>query len=596
MRIAVIDSGVDIGHRCLSKMQISGMSMILQNEKIVAGTDYTDRVGHGTAVSGIIASHVSDAELFIIKVVEEDVSTDEEVLISALNYIEQNVPCDLINISMGIGVMEHKQEFYEVCRRFFNKRIPIVSAFDNMGSIAYPAAFDCVIGVTSSTHILKNHEIEILESDVVNVCAKGSAQRVAWVNPSYYVGGGDSMACAHVTGIIAATMQKKNLSAMDAVRELGIVYRTAAKIENKPIHQCKEYRKVGIFPFNKEMHSLVRFRDLLPFEIIDIYDIRTSGHVGSDAYKLIGMEKDNVLPIKNIDTISYDEIDALIVGHTDVISEIDKRFDVTEYIGNALKKGLKVYCLDDLEEACRKKKFPMEGFFCPKIRISQNDLLPMGKLYRNGIPIIGVFGTSSKQGKWTLQLELRKRFQKDDYKVGQLGTEPTAYLFGMDECYHFGYHASTEYTEYERISFINSSIHRMEEEGAEVIIGGSQSFTIIYDFGNLVQYPLQQYAFLLGLQPDLVVLNINNTDEIEYIENTVQFIEAAANCKVVACVLFPMDMDSFFLGFSEKKNTISKEIEEEKRKLIAERLGINLYRLDNQEQLDELYNDILDCL
>ena len=596
MRIAVIDSGVDISHRCFNKTQIDGVSMALRDGEIVAEMDYTDRVGHGTAVCGIITSHVSDVELFVIKVVQEDVSTEEEVLISALNYIEQYVPCDLINISMGIGVMAQKQEFYEICRKLFEKKIPIVSAFDNLGSIAYPAAFDCVIGVTSSTHILKNHEIEVMDSDVVNVCAKGSAQRIAWVNPSYYVGGGDSMACAHVTGIIAHTMQKKQLSAMEAVKELGITYRTSSRDMDMAVKPCREYEKAAIFPFNKEMHSLVRFRELLQFEIVGVYDVRISGHVGSDAYKLIGMEGEPALPIKNIDTFTYEDVDVLIVGHTDVIREIDKRFDVTEYIGEALRRGIKVYCLDDLEAICREKGFPMEGFFSPKIRITQNDLLPMGKLYRSGIPIIGVFGTSSQQGKWTLQLELRKRFMQDDYKVGQLGTEPTAYLFGMDECYHFGYHASTEYTEYERISFINSSIHRMEEEGAEVVIGGSQSFTIIYDFGNLVQYPLQQYAFLLGLQPDLVILNINNTDEIEYVENTIQFIEAAANCKVVASVLFPVDVDASFLGFSEKKKTISKEVEEEKRRLIAERLGINLYRLDDKQQLDELYQDILDCL
>lgn len=47
-------------------------------------------------------------------------------------------------------------------------------------------------------------------------------------------------------------------------------------------------------------------------------------------------------------------------------------------------------------------------------------------------PIVAICGTSSKQGKFHIQLELRKRFQSNGYKLFQTSTEPTGYLFGMD--------------------------------------------------------------------------------------------------------------------------------------------------------------------
>lgn len=51
-------------------------------------------------------------------------------------------------------------------------------------------------------------------------------------------------------------------------------------------------------------------------------------------------------------------------------------------------------------------------------------------LYRISTPVLAVCGTSSKQGKFTLQLELRKRFCEMGYKVGQIGTEPNSLLLG----------------------------------------------------------------------------------------------------------------------------------------------------------------------
>lgn len=68
--------------------------------------------------------------------------------------------------------------------------------------------------------------------------------------------------------------------------------------------------------------------------------------------------------------------------------------------------------------------------YFPKIA---NQIFPrnqFGKLYLVNKPVICVAGTSSSQGKFSLQLSLREKFISAGYRIGQLGTEPTSLLFG----------------------------------------------------------------------------------------------------------------------------------------------------------------------
>lgn len=44
-------------------------------------------------------------------------------------------------------------------------------------------------------------------------------------------------------------------------------------------------KKAALFPFNKEMHSILRFEDKLDFEITDVYDTKYSLRVGKNTNK-----------------------------------------------------------------------------------------------------------------------------------------------------------------------------------------------------------------------------------------------------------------------------------------------------------------------
>lgn len=129
-------------------------------------------------------------------------------------------------------------------------------------------------------------------------------------------------------------------------------------------------------------------------------------------------------------------------------------------------------------------------------------------------PILGVLGTSSKQGKFTLQLQLRKCFLDAGYKVGQVGSEPSSELFGMNKVIPFGYNSTTYLKEEAFIEYINKCLYQISLEEPDIIIGGAQSGSIPKYMFNVSLYNLKSIEFLLGLNPDGIVFCVNIYDEL----------------------------------------------------------------------------------
>ena len=86
---------------------------------------------------------------------------------------------------------------------------------------------------------------------------------------------------------------------------------------------------------------------------------------------------------------------------------------------------------------------------------------------------------------------------------------------------------------------------------------------------------------LIGLNPDVVILVINYFDELEYIQNTIKFIESSVGAKVIGCVLSPV----------LQKNT-SREIEN------IEELSFHIQKpvWKYNNALEELFNEVVHYL
>lgn len=589
LKIAIIDCGVNKKHPAFVDDNI-----VLISNKITSSHDTF--YGHGNAVYNIIrkVSDIADITNFKIDNIEEGIC--EEELTDLLEKIYKEYKFDIINLSLGINTCIYLDRLKLVCNHLIESGTVIVCAFDNTGSISYPAAFPNVIGVTSDITCTRISDFVYFDDSIVNIGAKGNIQRVAWNNPDYIMLGGNSFACAHVTVQVAKIMSKGIMEFQEILKEFQKISIKQSIFEgtNKGQHiEQLQYKihKAILFPFNKEMHSLIRFSSELDFEIVGVYDTKYSANVGSTTNHIM---KDNVksLPINNISTIKWDTFDTIILGHLDEMSELINKQQLKNNIVELAKKYNKnVYSFDDISSLSPLTK----NIYYPKI--TKEDLPPyrMGKLYRYSKPIIGIYGTSSKQGKFTLQLEIRKRFLNLGYRVGQIGTEPSALLYGMDAVYPMGYNNSVYIHHYDSIRYLNNVMQKICEKDVDIIITGSQSGVVPFDTGNLAQFSLPQIDFLMGTQPDVVILCINPYDDIDYISRTKLFIESSVGCKVIGFVMFPMDICDNWKGIYGQLSAI----DDYKYNMLCTKLydtfSLPVFKLGSPKDLDVLVEKIIDC-
>lgn len=584
VKIAIIDNGVWLEHP-----KLMDKSDIIKIESLV-DEDGNHNCGHGTAVYHIISSACPFAEIVNFKITNCD-EIDEESLCVCLENLATNYDFDVVNVSMGISICNDIERLRGACEKIRLRGGIVVSAFDNSGSISYPAAFECVIGVTNSKECHTKEDIVVYNDHIVNIGAKGGLQRVAWNMPPYIIASGNSFACAHVTAKVAKII---NSSIEGWERILKELQRVAKYTESQCAYVTdKNYRivinKAVLFPFNKEMHALVRYEDMLDFDIVDIYDTKYSSYIGSDTKHILNADVP-VHQILNIEKIDWDSFDTMIMGHTTELASLLPAGFIDEIIVDALKRNKKIYSFDDLT-----KKWPSKNIYSPRVDDSQLPHFRMGKLFKISKPVLGVFGTSSSQGKYTLQLELRKKLLADGYNVGQIGTEPNAELFNMDCTFPIGYNCSVDIQGHDVIRYLNNIINYMcVEKNVDLVIVGSQSSVIPYDCGNLSMFPVKQYAFLLGTQPDAVILCVNPYDDFEYIKRSVNYLESLVNCKVIALSVFPMDINADWTGMYGKKSVLKNEKLLHLKEQLYRAFEIPVFGLGYPDDFNGLYNIIID--
>lgn len=589
LTIVIVDSGVNTAHPKLCGMNITGYTY--KDEKLY--DEFMDTYGHGTAVFHIIAAVSNIADIINIKLPDIESSVSDIELAEVLYYIAENINCDIVNLSLGCCVCNDLQRVKKACDKLISKNTLIIAAHSNNGSFAYPAAFEHVIGVTTGALCRKTDDYEYIEDKIVNIAAKGSIQRVAWTKPEYLLVAGNSFACAHVTVQAAKFMYegiKTEKEVLEKFRMISIQKFDTGKSKRK--NKLFSIQKAAIFPFNKEIHSLVRYSDLLDFEIVSIYDTKYSAKVGAATTHLMKDQNVKELIIKNISQIDWNEFDTFILGHTDELSAAIKREDfLCNIIKQATEHKKQIYCFDDLGRLGYQND---SSIYYPKI--DAGDLPPnrFGMLYRISKPVVGVFGTSSRQGKFTLQLKLRQLLQKQGYCIGQIGTEPSSLLYGMDYVFPMGYHSSVYIEGFDSIHYLNELMNDLCSREKDLILVGSQSGTVPYDTGNIVQFPVPQIEFLMGTQPDAVVLCINPYDEIHYLRRTVNFIEASVDSKVIALVVFPMNIQEDWTGIYGAKRPLSEEAYHKLKEILYTEFHIPVYQLGNECDMTALTNTIID--
>ena len=585
MNIAIIDSGTK-DYENITK----GYNFRVKGDnEIIIENNFHDTYGHGTAVYSIIKKNNEECNYYIFKVIDQNDTIDEKIICTALEYIFNNLDIDIINMSLGT-VSLSDDRMYNICKRLYDKGVILVSAFDNEGAISYPAAFDCVIGVDGSDLCRKVDDFIFYEDKILNVAAKGGMQRVKWCEPDNIIVKGSSFACAHATNKIV-NIYKNGIKSFEEILEYfkSIAIQIIAYEEKE--EKVFEYKidRAVIFPFNKEMHNFVRYPELLDFKVMEVYDTKYSSNVGRKTTDVMIDKSVKEYCIKNIDDIKWDLFDTLVIGHTEkLLSYIGKENIVDSLIKEAINRGKNIYSFDRIDKA----EYKNDNIYFPAVIDKYLPPLREGKLFYINKPVLGIFGTSSKQGKFTLQLELRKRLIDEGSQVGQLGTEPNALLFGLDCVYPVGYNRMVCLDEEEQIRYLNYKMNEIAD-GNDLIIVGSQSGTVPYEYKNTSYYTYEQVNFLMATNPDAVVLCINYYDEINYIRRSINVIEQLGECKVLGLVVFPMIPEQTWKGMYGKRRKIRGTEAEEIKTMIIRSTGKNAYILGDSNDMKELMNKII---
>lgn len=590
--IVIIDSGVS-EHRAISK-DINCFDVVSINGKYnVVESKKEDNIGHGTAVSFIVSHHLDNVKIWSIRLYNDD-TCDPEKLIFVLDYIHNHIKCDLINISLGTTCCSSLSKLKECCGKLTNDGVIIVSAFDNNGTLSYPAAFENVIGVDAGFINGNIKDYIYVENSPVNIIGCQREQRLPWKENQYQIVSGASFITPYITVKVAELIGRGCKTFPQILEGLK---KTSCNIIT--CHSCNDVEKIIpkkaiVFPFNKEIHSLARYQNMAGFQIKGFYDMKYVGNVGRKVGEVIGSLDDTM--INNYLDINWNEdFDTIILGHLRELSNLVNANLMTYFIDCAIKYKKQIISFDSFDDHdVERLEESKVRYDCPAVSAQDVPRNCFNKLRKIGKPTVAIVGTGPRQGKFTLQMSLKSLYEDSGYSVGMLGTEPTAMLLGSDEVYPMGYHSSVGVRGMDAIKVVNQMMGRIEDKDPDLIIVGSQSQSVPFTDGSIKYLPLAQHEFLLATAPDVYILCINLSDNLDYIKRTVKYLESLYGSNVLALAALPFDHSQKWSVISNRKIKLSEKEIGNKINNIKQELGLEVYMITSEEDIISLAEKIVD--
>lgn len=598
INIALIDSGVSD--------KLLDIECDIEYVDIGLFDNQEDKLEHGSSVAYILSKSIQDIKIFSIKIFDSEYNTTEEDIIKAFRRVEENDFIDLVHFSGGTNTTNDFNIMDEVVNKLTSRGIIIVSAFENIGQCTWPAACKNVLGVKWDRYIRNINNYTYVENSRIDILGFGGIINLPKKNGEIMKVSGSSFAAPYITSKIAEIIRTENLNKKNRkINKIKFFLKkdassyikfknTYTKNQIQLREKVNKIKKAIVFPFNKEIHSIVGNEDLLKFQIYKVFDIKFSGKVGKKIKDCCYCRYYNDMVIDSVENVKWeDDFDTIILGHIDMLNALKKnKYNIKYFIEKALEYNKNLYIFDDLNiSKCIESKFKEKNLELMHFDINYHDN-NFGCLKLLSIPVLGIIGTSSKQGKFNLQLELRRKLIGEGYKVEQLGTEPSSLLFGMDIIYSNGYGSNINSKIEDQIMYINELVWENSIE-KDILLVGTQSQTIPYGYGNVGFYNFGQQVVLSATNPDAFILCVNCSDEFDYIERTIKYVESIYESKVISLVIFPFYKNYFY----NAEVGIGKRLENKKVFDICSKLEnyfdipclVNGYKDD----MNKLYNIIL---
>lgn len=156
-----------------------------------------DRLGHGTAVAGVIRRACPSAEILHGQIFDDRPVTSALRVAAALRWLAAlPVPDRPALICMSLGLAQDRDPLRRACEAVLQAGIPLIASHPAQGAACYPAAYPSVIAVTGDARCGWG-DLSMPRPGVIG----------AWNNSPEQGGsgmGGSSLAAARVAGHLAA--------------------------------------------------------------------------------------------------------------------------------------------------------------------------------------------------------------------------------------------------------------------------------------------------------------------------------------------------------------------------------------------------------
>lgn len=146
VRVALIDSGINAQHSHVGFLA-GGIAFSVPEDGIVQmHDDYADRIGHGTALAGILRAKAPRVELYAVKIFSDRLAASITILEAALCWaVAQQM--NIINLSLGTANADHRERLREIVARANAAGTLLVASSPPERTDVFPAALPGVIGV-----------------------------------------------------------------------------------------------------------------------------------------------------------------------------------------------------------------------------------------------------------------------------------------------------------------------------------------------------------------------------------------------------------------------------------------------------------------
>jgi subtilisin family serine protease len=212
IRVAVVDSGVHVQHPHISGRIAGGVSI---DDRGVESPDYTDRLGHGTAIAAAILEKAPSAEIYAVKVFDRALSTTMTGLVAGIDRAIR-AGAQIVNLSLGTANAEHEPLLRGVVARARERGAVIVAARDDAGVRWLPGGLAGVLPVQLDVDCPRDrYRVAVVDGATV-FRASGYPRPIDGLPPERNLNG-ISFAVANMTGFVARALESAPGTTLDAV-------------------------------------------------------------------------------------------------------------------------------------------------------------------------------------------------------------------------------------------------------------------------------------------------------------------------------------------------------------------------------------------